>query len=265
MIIDFHTHVFPDKIAVKTIEHLAALSGIVPHSDGSVCGLKGALERAGADLAVTLPVVTNPTQFDSINRFAASLNESDQPVLSFGGIHPDCEDLTGKMRTLKEMGFKGVKIHPDYQETFFDDARYLEILRAASEFDLIVVTHAGVDDGYVGKPVRCTPDRVLNALNYVPNVKLVLAHLGGNRLEDEVYDKLLGRNVYIDTAYNMHVMPKEAFLKFVKKHGANKILFATDSPWRDIQEEVAVLKRMGLSKEDEEKIFFRNAQALLNL
>ncbi len=265
MIVDFHTHVFPDKIAEKTVAFLANLSGLTPYSNGTVTGLEGALQRAETDLAVALPVVTNPSQFDSINRFAAALNEQKGNILSFGGIHPACEDLQGKMQRLKEMGFRGVKIHPDYQETFFDDERYLEILRLAKKLDLIVVTHAGVDDGYLGKPVRCTPDRVLNALHQVQGVKLVLAHMGANRMEEEVYEKLAGKDVYLDTAFCMHGMDKTFFRKLVRKHSVKRVLFATDSPWRDIREEVAVLKEMGLTDEEEEAIFFRNALSLLGM
>ncbi len=265
MIIDFHTHVFSDKIAKNTITALSAMANIPPYTDGTVAGLTAALLRGGVDLAVAHPVLTKPSQFEGVNRFAAALNAEGGSILSFGGIHPACEDLRGKMRILKELGFKGVKIHPDYQETFFDDDAYIEILRAAKELDLIVVTHAGVDDGYVGRPVRCTPDRVRNALQRVDGVKLVLAHMGGNRLGEEVLSKLAGLDVYFDTAYSMHEMEKPLFLEIVRRHGADRILFATDSPWRDIGEEVGILGSMGLSPEEEEKIFYRNAEGLLGI
>ncbi len=265
MIVDFHTHVFSDKIAERTVAALAAMANIPPHTNGTVAGLTAALKRGGVDLAVALPVLTKPSQFEGVNRFAAALNEAGGSILSFGGIHPACEDLRGKMRLLKEMGFKGVKIHPDYQETFFDEDPYIEILCAAKELDLIVVTHAGVDDGYRDQPVRCTPDRVRNALKRVGGVKLVLAHMGGNRMADEVLSKLAGLDLYFDTSYSMHEMERSLFCEFVRRHGADRILFATDSPWRDIGEEVAILRSMGLSSEEEEKIFYRNAEALLGI
>lgn len=265
MVIDFHTHVFSDKIAEKTIAALSKMADIPAHTDGTVTGLIAALQRGGADFAVTLPVLTRPEQFEGVNRFAKELNEKGLPILSFGGIHPACEDIEGKMRSLKEMGFRGVKIHPDYQMTYFDDPAYLKILSAARELDLIVVTHAGVDDGYRDQPVRCTPDRVRDALSQVSGVKLVLAHMGGNRLADEVEEKLLGLDLYLDTAYSMHGMEKEQFLRFVRKHGADKILFATDSPWRDIGEELAILRGMGLTAAEEEKILYRNAVKLLGI
>ena len=128
MIIDFHTHIFPDKIADKTISYLMEKGGIPSFSDGKATGLIKKMEEAGVDISVTLPAMTSPTQFDSINRYAMEVNEqytdSKRRIISFGGIHPSCDDIENKMRFIKESGFLGVKIHPDYQGTFFDDEKY---------------------------------------------------------------------------------------------------------------------------------------------
>ena len=76
MIIDFHAHIFPDKIAHKTIDMLSEKGGIPPFSDGTLSGLVSNMVDAGIDISVNLPVLTNPTQFDSVNRFALQINES---------------------------------------------------------------------------------------------------------------------------------------------------------------------------------------------
>ena len=153
MIIDFHTHVFPEKIAKSTIEALAKNSASMPHTDGTVQGLLCAMERANADISIALPVLTKPTQFDSVTKFVVNLNqtflnEKGRKIISFAGMHPACEDIEGKMQYLKSQGIKGVKIHPDYQQTDIDDDGYYKILLSAKKHDLIVVTHSGVDDGY---------------------------------------------------------------------------------------------------------------------
>ena len=41
--------------------------------------------------------------------------------------------ITKRLKELKHMGFKGIKLHPDYQETFIDDIRYKRIISYASE------------------------------------------------------------------------------------------------------------------------------------
>ena len=39
MLIDFHTHVFPDALAPRAIASLAAQAGETPSTDGTVAGL----------------------------------------------------------------------------------------------------------------------------------------------------------------------------------------------------------------------------------
>jgi predicted TIM-barrel fold metal-dependent hydrolase len=266
MIIDFHTHVFPDKIAEKTIEYLSGKGGIMPFAKGNTASLLEKMDEAGVDKAVTLPVVTNPKQFESINRFALELNSlTGGKIISFGGIHPLCDDLEGKMRFLKNAGFKGVKIHPDYQGEFITHEGYIKILEAAKELDLIVVTHAGVDCGFIGEPIKCPPCLAKEVIKKVNHPKLVLAHLGACDMIDEVFDTLCGENVYFDTAYVLKRTSENDFKSSISRHGVDKILFASDSPWSDISGDINIIKSYGLTKETEEKILYKNAKALLSI
>ena len=269
MIIDFHTHIFPDKIAKKTIDYLAVKSSISPFSDGSVDGLLAEMERGGVDVSVALPVVTNPAQFDSVNRFAADINtrfdNASKSIISFAGIHPECDDIEKKMEYISNAGFKGVKIHPDYQSTYITDDAYIKIFECAKELGLIVITHSGVDGGYRDCPVRCTPEMVRKVISRVPDVKLVLAHYGANEMFEDVFDMLCGENVYFDTAFVLRYVGAETFLKILQKHGSDRILFATDSPWSGMREDIEIIRSFGLDKETEQKIFCDNARALLGI
>lgn len=269
MIIDFHTHVFPDKIAGATIGALANNSGATPYTDGTVKGMIDALDRANADIAIALPVLTKPTQFESVLNFAISVNDEysngKRKLISFAGMHPDCDDIDTKMAQIKNSGIKGIKIHPDYQATFFDDQRYIDIINFAKKYDLIVVTHSGVDDGYAGHPVRCTVDRILNVLEKTNYSKLVLAHFGAHRLWEDVLEKLAGKNVYFDTAFTFNDIDEKLFKDIVAKHGADKILFATDCPWGEIKDDYKILSSYNLDESVFDKITYKNARKLLNL
>lgn len=269
MIIDFHTHVFPDRIAHKTIALLSEKAHIPAYSDGTVEGLLQNMEQGGIDVAVNLPVLTNPLQFESVNRFAAEINQcaSDQTqkLISFAGIHPACENIPEKMAWIRKNGFLGVKIHPDYQETSINDEGYIRILECAKEQDLIVVTHSGVDGGYTGKPVRCTPELVKPVIDRVHHSKFVLAHYGANELSDGVLELLCGEDVYFDTAYILRFIGKERFLEILNRHGADKILFASDSPWSHMGNDVKILQSFSLDQQTEDMILYQNAKKLLGL
>ena len=280
-IIDFHTHAFPDKIAGKTIELLSKKGGIPAHTDGTSEGLRRELWEAGISLGIVLPVVTKPEQFESITRFAAQLNEAgyrytaaegvyaeshsgEAELLSFGGIHPDSPDYKKELKTLSDIGFCGIKLHPDYQGVYFDDIRYMRIIEYASELGLIIITHAGVDIGFPDL-VRCTPKRALKVLREIRPDKLVLAHCGGWRLWEDVIDTLAGEQVYMDTAYSMGHISEEHFVTLCRKHGAEKMLFATDCPWGNPKRDVETFLSMPLTHEEQELILHKNAEKLLEI
>ena len=269
MIIDIHAHVFPDKIAQKTIDLLSAKGNIPAFSDGSVTGLLEKMENAGVDVTVNLPVLTNPDKFENLNRFALEINEkfAEKPrrIISFAGIHPACDDIKGKMKWIKDQGFIGIKIHPDYQETYFDDEGYISILSAAKELDLIVTTHAGVDAGYPESSVKCTPDRARRVIRKVQHPKLILAHMGGSEMSDDVCNILCGDNVYFDTAYVLRFLGKDTIMQIIDRHGEDKILFASDSPWSDVEGDIKIIRSLNLPRETEEKIFCTNARNLLGI
>ena len=268
MIVDFHTHIFPDKIAKQTIALLSAKGGIPPFADGSVDGLLHAMDDAEVNVSVTLPVLTNPNSFESVNRFAAQINKrfehQSKRLISFGAILPSCENIDEKMKSLKERGFLGVKIHPDYQGAFITDNGYVRILECAKEYDLIVVTHAGLDAAYPDT-IHCPPTLAKEVIRKVRHSKFVLAHCGGYKMWDEVMDILCGEDVYLDTAYVLRFIGEETFKKLLARHGEDRILFGTDSPWSDVKHDVEILRSFFLSNNTEQKLFSLNAKQLLEL
>ena len=264
MVIDFHTHTFPEKIAKASIESLSKCSGITPHTDGTADGLRRSMEESGVALSVILPVVTRPSQFETVNRVAVETCEMGEGLLSFGGIHPDCPDVKQKMRAIRSLGLKGVKIHPAYQEVYMDDIRYLRILEAATEQGLIVSVHAGVDIG-LPAPVYAAVERIACAIKETAPEKLVLAHLGGWKAWDAVEEMLAGENVYLDTAFLEDYIDDGQLLRIIKRHGADKVLFGTDCPWSGQRESIERLKKLPLSEEEKKMIFAENAEKLLGL
>lgn len=262
MIIDFHTHDFPDAIASKSIALLQQRSGITPYTDGTYQGLARSMEEGGIDVSILLPVVTKPSQFDTVNRVAARLNERQGAIRSFGGIHPENEGYREKLKEIKRMGLPGIKLHPAYQETYMDDIRYKRIVSYALEQDLLVVFHAGVDIG-LQEPVYTDPEHTLKLLQDTGGGNIILAHLGGWKCWDQVEELLLDRDVYFDTAFVQDFMTKEQVMRIVRGHGAHRILFGTDSPWGGQKESVEWLKSLPFSPEEKEQIFAGNAKKLL--
>lgn len=265
MIIDFHTHIFPDKIAEKTIGKLEESGSVRAYTDGTIKGLKKSMLENNISLSVILPVVTRPSQFDTVNSFAAEITGKDG-IISFGGIHPDTEDYREKLEKIKELGLLGIKLHPDYQETFIDDPRMVRIIQYAVELDLIVSIHAGLDIG-LPDPVHCPPKKTAEMLSRIEkkDARIILAHMGGYDMWDEVEEYIVGKNVWLDTGYTLGHIPEEQFIRIMRNQGADRVLFASDSPWGGQKETLERIRKLNLTGEEMDKLMFKNAQRLLGL
>lgn len=280
MVIDFHTHTFPDKIAASALEKLSCASHTRPFSDGTASGLSASAGAAGIDLSLVLPVATNTKQVPGINDFAAKTNETTDStgLLSFGCIHPDHPAWKEELSRVAALGLKGIKLHPVYQGVDFDDLRYLRILAWAGELGLIVVTHAGLDIGFPGVD-RCSPAHIRRAVEQVGPVRLVLAHMGGWRQWEQAEELLADLPVLFDTAFSAgeiaplndgHYAPEElpmldgnSLLRMIRAFGAERVLFGTDSPWSDQKASLDFLRSLPLEEAEREAILGGNARRLL--
>ncbi len=262
MLIDFHTHCFPDKIAPKAIEKLAhASGGLTPYTDGTVDGLRARMAADGVDKAVVLNIATNAHQQQAVNDFAAAINSED--IVAFGSVFPYAEDALQELERIKALGLKGVKLHPDYQGFAVDDIRLKPLYRKIGELGLITVFHAGVDYGFP-PPYGCMPERLAAALPWFDS-PVVAAHFGGIDSYDGVLRHLAGLPLYLDTAMSYAMLPRYYAEKIIEKHGTDRILFGTDCPWHTAPMEQRLLEHLDLSDEDKTNIYSKNAQKLLHL
>lgn len=262
-IVDFHTHIFPDKLAAKSLEILGARARLVPFTDGTLNGLLESMKDGGVTESVVLPVVTDPGQFENIFRFMVSVADT-EGIVAFGGLHPKSDNYREELRRIKDAGFKGIKLHPDYQQVFIDDPECLRVIDYATELGLWITVHGGIDIGYVDY-LGCTPKRVKNVLDQIDTDRLILAHMGAWGLWHEIQELLIGREFYMDTAFCLGRMSEGKIIEMIRQHGAEKILFATDSPWCGQKEDLAVFNSLGLTETEKEMILGGNAARMLGL
>ncbi|MBE5793497.1 MAG: amidohydrolase [Clostridiales bacterium] len=264
--IDFHTHIFPDAVAPKALASLQAGTlrvegrAVPPRTDGTMTGLVVSMTENAVEKSVVLPIATKPSQTPSINRFASGI-QSDR-LLSFYSLHPQQEDWAAVLDEIAAVGGKGIKLHPEFQFADVDSPEMIRILHKAAALHLIVVLHAGKDIG-MPPPVHCTPMQLARALDAVPDACVVAAHMGGWRMWDEVEQYLVGRGMYFDTAFVADYIAPEQYLRMIRNHGADRILFGSDSPWETPQHTLAGLQALGLTAEELEKITHQNADRLL--
>ncbi len=262
MIIDFHVHCFPEEIAERAVATLAEKADIPSRSDGTVAGIKASMKKAGIDKSVVLSIATKPQQSKKITQWAESVQ--DDSIIAFGSIHPDSTEWKDEMKRICEAGLKGLKFHPEYQDFYVDDPKLFPIYEKAAEMGLIIMFHAGVDLGFQ-PPVHCPPFRLKKVVRTFPGAKIVAAHMGGYDSWDDVERYLAGESLYLDTSFSLDKMSREQFERLVGTHGWERLLFATDSPWKDQSEEVRILRGMNLSDKVLQAVSSGNAAKLLGL
>lgn len=250
MLIDFHTHLFPDAIAGKALARLAentrpyvsVYGETRPHTDATAAGLAASSREAGLDVSVVMPIATSPRPSETINNFAAQVDA--MPGLrSFGSVHPDNPDAMKELERAASLGLKGIKLHPEYQGFYADSPACAAVVKKAAELGLWVLFHAGEDIG-MPPPVHCAPAHVARLCDQAPGAKIILAHMGGYRRWAEAEALLPSMDVYLDTSF---CLPNERgewdrFARIIRTAGCGRVLFGTDSPWADQTEALAAAR-----------------------
>ncbi len=263
MVIDFHTHAFPAKIAERAIDKLSfASGGLIPQTKGTLDSLKEEMKKDGVDISVVLGIATNPKQQRNVNDFAAEMNK-DQRVVAFGSVHPDAPDALEELDRIKSLGLKGIKLHPEYQGFFVDDEKMKQIYKKTSQLGLITLFHAGHDYGY-NEPFHCMPDRLERALKWF-DAPVVAAHWGGAGCGKQVIEHLCGKDIWFDLSFGYGNMPKSFAQEILDKHTPDRLLFGSDMPWHRPSWEMRLIETLDLGEEDKEKIYYRNAVKLLGI
>ena len=263
MLIDFHTHAFPRKIASRAMEKLSYdVGGLQPQTDGTLEGLEALVDRDGVDLSVVHSIATNPHQMHKVNDYAFQMDR-DGRIVAFGSVHPDAPDALEELERIKAAGLKGVKLHPEFQGFYADDEKMKPIYRKISELGLITMFHAGEDYGYA-PPYHAMPEHLKRALGWFDS-PVVAAHWGGIGCGQKVLETLCGEHIYFDLSYGYGAMPKPTAQAILERHGPDRLLFGSDCPWHRPVWEMRLLDSLDMETEEREKILWKNAAKLLGL
>lgn len=259
MVIDFHAHIYPDKVAAKAVE--ACAERLPAYADGTRAGLEASMREAGIDLSVCLTVVNAPANSANINAWAVRENRA--PFVMTGSVHPDEPDPIATVEAVAAAGLPGIKVHPEFQNFRFDEERLFPVWERCRELGLFVITHVGWD-ALFEPPYRSGPEALAAFRRRFPELKLILAHLGGMAMWDEVEAHIAGLPVYLDLAMaTPEYIGEEQLLRIIRAHGAERILFGTDSPWCGQKTQLDFIRSLPLTPEELEQILHRNAAGLL--
>lgn len=273
MIIDFHSHNFPEAIAPRAMNAMAEMVApyATPQADGTLRGQLDAMDLAGVDKAVMLPIATKPTQFEVILKTAIAHRDGKVSpratgrIIPFASVHPADREVARHLEMIAAEGIKGLKFHPCYQNFRLDDPRVFPMFEKIAELGLVVTTHAGLDLGFRGCMDACGPKQIATLMKNVPGLKFVASHLGGcNGYAAHATDELLELGAYIDTSAIHRNWNLDEEQRLLRSWPKDRILFATDFPWVHYPEAIKWVKSIR-AEEDWEYVFHLNAERLLGL
>lgn len=265
---DIHTHAFPETIVRRA---MAAIQSRCPdwpaRGDGTITGLAESMRRNDIEKSAICSIATRPGQVEGILRWLDEVMGQYDCFIPVGTLHMDDENPREWMKTFTREGIRVLKFHPMYQNFVVDDEKMWEIYDAAAEADMLVEFHSGRDLGFLDDPVpdRAAPYRFSAVAEKFPQLKIMLAHMGGFLIWDEVERELSGSNIWLETSFGPTHMPKEQFVRMVRKFGEDRICFGSDWPWIDQGEMFKSVLDCDLGEETNMKIWRHNSAKLLGL
>jgi predicted TIM-barrel fold metal-dependent hydrolase len=259
MIIDIHTHAWPEKVSRKARENLEQVFRVKLVGDPTIKTLLTYMDKNEIDISVVCAVATKPEQVPSINEWLFSVRN--ERIKVFCALHPEYEDWEEELKKIKDNG-DGIKLQPEFQDFYIDDEKVFGWYENIEKLKLPLMFHCGKElSGTM--LVRSSPDRMSKVMKKFPGLKIIAAHFGGFELWDEVKKYLLGKDIYLDTSFFFHFLPIEEIKSMILAHSPDKLLFGTDFPIVDQKKDLDFLKSLDIPEDLKSRIFSLNAKNLL--
>ena len=256
-IADAHTHIFPEKIAVKATKSIGDFYESDMFADAAVSKLIESENSIGTEKYLVCSSAVTAEQVTSINNFISNECKRHPCFLGLAALHPDTFNYEEELDRAVELGLKGVKFHPDFQRFNMDDDKAIPMYRAIARRNLPVLFHMG-DDRYDFS----APKRLINICRQVPDLIAIGAHFGGYRRWDEAYSMPKNDNIFYDTSSSLAFLDKDKALRMIERFGADHFMFGSDFPMWNPKKELERFLALGLDDKQNEDILYNNFNRL---
>jgi predicted TIM-barrel fold metal-dependent hydrolase len=204
-------------------------------------------------------------------------------MLGFAHHDPFDRDAAGELRrAVTERGLRGYKVIAPSLTGAIDDPVLYPVWQAAEELGIPVLIHFGPSNGGGGTTwhQNINPLRLHTVAKAFTDTPFVIPHFGCGYPRELLQLMWACRNVYVDTSGNNewirwmpdHFTLGDYFRKYYETVGPSRIIFGSDSAWfprglarRYVDEQVRIVREMGMSAADRDLIFHGNAARLLAL
>ena len=232
-ILDAHTHVYPERIALRAATNLAEFYQFTVAESGTFESLLDCEKQAGIGGMLLLSVATSWKNVDKINDAVASWAELARKAgflaWGFGSVNAECPDLAAVLSHIASLGLKGIKLHPDLQGEAVDSPRLYPVYEWLEAKGMRLYLHVGDDRPTVD---GSSPERVAKIARDFPCLAICAAHLGGYRVWDRAEQVIMGRydNLWYDCSSTLYAMDKARGKALIERCGVDRVFFGSDYP-----------------------------------
>lgn len=263
--IDFHVHLFPDKLFDAIWSYFASVYGweVLYRYYAQEC--ISYLHQQGVSHIVYSNYAHRKGVARGLNRWSRELLDKTPHLYCFAAFHPDDDDAISIAEEIvdhpKVLGFK---LQLLVQNFYPHDERLFPLYELVMDRGKRILFHAGT--GPVGNPF-VGYEHFIQVMKRYPDLHANVAHMGGFEYKPfidllEVYE-----NLYLDTSFSFFKSPPLRFdldPSYLERH-QEKLVYGSDFPNLILprEEEIEVLKAYRLSDEFYQRVFHDNGIRLL--
>lgn len=265
MIFANHAHVFPEDVKPS----------------GTLDNLKKLLDDCGIDKCVCFAPF--PDRFkeagrtDNPNEWLYNAIKDNPDLYGFGVIDFDGDNLAGQVEQIADLGFKGIKLHPPYQEFDIDGEKAFEVYEKAQELGLFISFHCGMHWHRLKGVLPILYDEV--GWNF-KSLRFSLEHLGGYHFYNDALAVMCNNSrggvqprifagwtsVSDRDGLGEWTLTNEQLETIIRQTGENSSMFGLDFPYKDaeyIKYEMARYRSLNISDEAKEKILGKTLEKII--
>ena len=266
-----HAHVFPkgskDNAQLENLKELMEKCEI----ESAVCfaPFNHQTERVG------IKINQNKSLYEEI--------KNEKNLIGFGTINFDIGSIQNQVKEIKELGFKGIKIHPAAQEVKVDGRELFEVYAEAERQGLFISFHTGLHWHRIKDYSMLLFDEV--AYNF-PNLKFSMEHVGGysffkeallvmnnnSRKGENIYAGLTSIAMETDSLGNKRAgawsLTDDDLCTLIHQTGEKNSIFGLDFPYKDVEytkNAIERIKNLPITEDAKKGILGENLKAALNL
>ncbi len=270
MIFANHAHVFPKEIK----------------ESGSVENLLKLMDECEINKCVAFAPFQSRLDEENFgqnaNEWLAKEIQNEPRLIGFGTVDMDAHDVRSQVKLIADLGFKGIKLHPPYQEFRVDGEKAFEVYDEAQKLGLFLSFHTGMHWHRLKESTLLMYDEV--AWNF-KNLRFSMEHVGGfsffrealavmvNNMREGVQPRVYAGWTSIaepeeQGVFDAWTLTDNDLRTIIYQTGETRSIFGLDFPYNDavsVKKSIERIKNLNISDTAKDAILGKNLADALGI